>query len=351
MKVSRTIAAAFVLLFVVSVLAVSLQAVPGIQGKKANPKVQPKPQMPKEIMALIQEGLVTRQGRQDIPFSFYKHLVLPAQGSNLYPVFFFKAKNGDLGFAPSAAGSGEMETSLNVFFEVFHEEGGTPKPMMWGKSQALLKTAGAGYSADKEDWYSFGLALPAGKYTLALVLLTPDMKKMSVGYHDVTLPGAEAYESALWPTEPVIVTSMEQVEPDGRPTVHRGHFTWGAIKFVSNENGEIASGETLEIFFFVLGAAVKDPAAPRPANEIEVDFEVQGEDGQPAIKWAPQTYEAYFVNQPLPLVQTLQKMDEEGKVLSKEQKPLAAGKYSLVVKIADKISGKTADAKMPFTVK
>ena len=351
MKASRTIPAVLALVFAIGVLAGPLQAVPGIQGKKPAAKPEAKPQMPKEVMAVIEEGLATRQGRQDIPFSFYKHLVLPAQGANLYPVFFFKAKNGDLGFAPSASGSGEMETTLNVIFEVFQQEAGTPKPIMWGKSQSLLKAEGEGYSAEGEAWYSFGLAMPAGKYTLALVMLTPDMKKMSVAYHDVTLPGPEAFESALWPTDPVIVAGMEQVEPDTRPTVHRGCFTWGAIKFVPNEAKVVASGENLEVFFFVLGAAIKDPTAPRPANELEVNFEVLGEDGTTAIKWAPQTYEAYFVNQPLPLVQTLQTTDGDGNVTKKEQKPLAAGKYSLLAKVADKVSGKTAEAKMPFEVK
>lgn len=351
MKVSRTIPAVLAIVIALGVFAGSLQAAPGIQSKKQAAKAEAKPQMPKEVVALIQEGLATRQGRQDIPFSFYKHLVLPAQGNNLYPVFFFKAKNGDLGFAPSAAGTGEMETTLNLIYEIFRDEAGTPKPMMWGKSQAVLKADGTGYSADNEEWYSFGMAMPAGTYTLALVLLTPDMKKMSVGYHDVTLPGSEAFESSLWPTNPVIVTGMEQVEPDARPTIHRGYFTWGAIKFVPNDAGVVVSGDNIEIFFFVLGASVKDPAVPRPINEIEVNFEVQGPDGQAAIRWAPQAYETYFVSQPLPLVQTLQTTDAEGNIVKKEQKPLEAGKYTLVAKIADKVSGKTAEATMPFEVK
>jgi len=44
--------------------------------------------------------------------------------------------------------------------------------------------------------------MPAGKYTLAMVLATPDMKKMSVAYSDVDLPGSEAYASASGPRTP-----------------------------------------------------------------------------------------------------------------------------------------------------
>jgi hypothetical protein len=351
MKASRTIAAALACLFIVSILSLTVQAAPGPQRGKQEPKAPAKASMPKEIAAVIQEGLATRQGRQDIPFSFFKQLILPAQEKNLYPVFFFKAKNGDLGYAPSTTGSGQMETTLNVFFEFCEAAAdGSLKPRFGGRNQSVLTTDSAGYSADKEDWYSFGLALPAGKYTLALVLSTPDMKKLSVGYSDVTLPGPEVYETALWPTDPIIVTAMDQVEPDQRPMVHRGYFTWGAAKIVANTAGQIASGENLEILFFVLGAALKDPAAQRPLLDLEVNFEVQDEAGKAAIKWAPQSYELYLVNQPLPLFQTLQKMDEKGTVLSTEKKPLPAGKYTLAVTVTDKVGNKKGETKMAFSV-
>jgi hypothetical protein len=350
MKAFRTIATGLALLSVIGMLSVSAQAAPGIQDKKQEVKPPAKASMPKEVSALIQEGLAARQGRQDIPFSIFKQLVLPAQGVNLYPVFFFKAKNGDLGYVPSASGSGEMETTLNVFFQFFQPgEAGAFKPFWGGKSLAVLKSDGAGYDAEKEDWYSFGLAMPSGKYTLAMVLTTPDMKKMSVGYCDIALPGPEIFQSSLWPTEPVIVKSLDQVEPDQRPMVHRGYFTWGAIRVVSSLAGEIKAGDNLEIFFFVLGAGVKDPAAQRPVNDLEVNFEIQGQDGKTAIKWAPQAYEAYFINQPLPLVQTLQIKDDKGERV--EKKPLPAGKYTLLAQITDKVTGTKADTKVAFEVK
>ena len=184
---------------------------------------------------------------------------------------------------------------------------------------------------------------------MAMVLTTPDMKKMSVAYCDVSLPAAETYQAALWLTEPVIVKALEQVEPDQRPAVHRGYLTWGAMKVVPNMAGGIASGENLEVLFFVLGAAVKDPTAVRPANDIEVNFEVQGEDGKAAIKWAPAAYEAYFVNQTLPLVQTLQIKDDKGERV--EKRPLPAGKYVLLAYVTDKVSGMKGETKVGFEVK
>jgi hypothetical protein len=353
MRALRTIAAALAVIFVAGIFSVTAYAASGTQAKPQEAKPQAKPSsMPKEIAALIQEGLATRQGRQDIPFSFFKQLVLPAQGQNLFPVFYFKARNGDLGYAPSPAGTGEMATSLNAYFQFFQEgEGGVFASRVAGRAVADLKTDANGYAADGEDWYSFGLAMPAGKYTLAMVLATPDMKKLSVAYSDVDLPGPEAYATALWSTDPVVVTAMDQVEPDQRPTIHRACFTWGAIKVVPSVRAEVAPGENIEVFFFVLGGAYKDPAAERPVNDFEVNFEVQFEDGKPAIKWAPQLFEAYFINQPLPLVQTLQKQDEKGTVLSQEKKPLEIGKYKLAITITDKVSGKKVETKTGFSVR
>jgi hypothetical protein len=352
MKASRMIAAALTLLFCASVLAVSVQAAPAVQNKKQEPKPAAKASMPKEIEAVIQEGLAARQGRQDMPFSLFKTLVLPAQANNLYPVFFFKAKNSDLGYAPSLTGSGAMETTFNVFFEFFQPDAtGALKSRFGGKTQAALTADGTGYTPEKEDWYSFGMTLPAGKYTMAIVLGTPDMKKLSVAYTELALPGPDAYETTLWPTDPVIIMTMDQVDPDLRPTIHRGYFTWGAAKVVHNAAYEIGVGENLEILFFVLGAAAKDPAAPRPVLDLEVNYEVQSLDGKPVIKWTPQSYELYLVNQPLPLFQTIQKLDDKGTVLSEEKKPLVTGSYNLAITVTDKVSGKKADTKMAFSVK
>jgi hypothetical protein len=350
MKAPKSIAIGLALLVV---MTVSAQAAAGIQqARKQEAKPPAKASMPKEVAALIQEGLATRQGRQDFPFNVFKQLVLPAQGKDLFPVFFFKAKNGDLGYVPSASGSGEMETMLNAFFQFFQQDAtGALKPFMGGKPMAALKTPGEGYSPEAEDWYSFGLTMPAGSYTLAMVLASPDMKKMSVAYADVTLPSVDSLQNTLWPTEPVIVKAMEQVEPDQRLTIHRGNYLWGALQVVPNVAAETPSGENLEILFFVLGAAPKDAAAPRPVNDLEVNFEVQYSDGKPAIKWAPQPYESFFINQPLPLLQTLQTTDEKGTIVKTEKKPLPAGKYVLLCQVTDKVAGTKGETKVAFEVK
>jgi len=359
MKASRTVATVLALLFVVSVLAVSVQAAPGIQKTKKQPtKAAAKGTMPKEVAALIQEGLATRQGRQDIPFAFFKQLILPAKEGQLYPVYFIKARNGDLGYAPSASGTSELETTLIIYYQFYQPAAdGTLKAGLGGKSEPGLKTPAEGYSADAEDFYSFGLGklgLRLGKYTLALVLSTPDMSKLSVAYSDIDLTGSEAQQSGFWLTDPVIVKSAEQVDPDPQPTLRRGYFTWGGLKVVPNAAGEIAVAEVLDTLFFAVGANPKQAADQAPMNELEVTFEVQAEDGRPLIKWAPTTYDIYFVNIPLPLENTveIESVDEKGAMTKRtEKKPLSAGKYALAVSVTDKVSGKKADTKMAFAIK
>jgi len=349
MKAPRTIA---ICLAILVAMTVSAQAASGIQARKAEAKPPAKASMPKEVLALVQEGLATRQGRQDFPFTIFKQLVLPAQGKDLFPVFFFKAKNGDLGYAPSATGSGEMEANLNAFIQLFQTDAtGALKPFMGGKPMAALKLPGEGYSPEAEEWYSLGLTLPSGNYAIALVLASPDMKKMSVAYADVTLPSVDSLQGALWTSEPVIIKAMDQVEQEQRITIHRGNYRWGALQVVPNISAETPAGENLEILFFVLGAAPKDATAPRPVNDLEVNFEVQTADGKPAIKWAPQPYESFFINQPLPLLQTLQTTDEKGTVIKTEKKPLPAGKYVLLCQVTDKVAGTKGDTKVAFEVK
>jgi len=193
--------------------------------------------------------------------------------------------------------------------------------------------------------------MPAGKYTLAMVLATPDMKKMSVAYSDVDLPGVRGLR--LGPL--VHGPRRRNGHGTGRARSAADHppglFHLGRHQGRPNVRAEVAPGENLEVFFFVLGGAYKDPAAERPVNDFEVNFEVQYEDGKPAIKWAPQPFEAYFINQPLPLVQTLQKQDEKGTVLGQERSPSRSEKYKLAITVTDKVSGKKVETKTAFSVR
>lgn len=70
---------------------------------------------------------------------------------------------------------------------------------------------------------------------------------------------------------------------------------------------------------------------------------------QAAIRFQPATYEAPLVSHALPTKQTL--IHKQGDKETRETRDLAAGNYTLNLKITDKISGNTCTKKFDFTIK
>lgn len=378
MKASRSAAAGLAVVFALSLLTVFAQATPVQKQEPAKPapKQQQKEILPKEIKAIIQEGLATRQGRHDIPFTIFKSLDFPVAGG-MHAVVFFKAKNADLGYgvpaAPAASGrnqqapaaappAGVLEARLAVGLEFFQtDEAGAQKLAREVGFSTALQTESAGYDPNKEEWYALGYPLPYGKYTMAMFLApmdpkksTPDLKKVGVAYTDLTLPGPEAVQNSLDTTPLFFARTIEQMPTyEARPAIHRGCFTYSILKITPNVENVVTADDKgqIEVLFFVLGAKPKaEPAgqaqpAGQPTNDIEVNFEVQKEDGSPAIKWQTQSYPSSLIDQALPLKRTLKTGDKT------EVKDLDPGKYNLVLKITDKVSGQTLEKKAPFEVK
>lgn len=319
--------------------------------QKPPAKSQDKTIMPKEIEAILQEGMPARQGRQDIPFSIFKNIVYPAQGNCLYPLFFFRAKNSAFDFGPAAGTPSQLEPRARIYLLLFKaDEKGNFKPQIRAATRLGFKSESASFDPDKEDWYSFGLPLPVGKYVLSMALTSPDLKKIGVGYYDFELPGPESYKSSLMISEPLIYKSIEEIQPEKEIMVHRGLITWGGLEVIPLIPETVSLGEDLNMVFFIYGAApAPQKQGQRPQYDIEIAYEVQKENGEAAAKWSPQTYQSYFINQEFPLVQTLLIKDAKGE--HQERKPLTAGKFILSFQIKDKISGLSVERKLPFEIK
>ncbi len=363
MKAPKILIAGLVVLFALSTLAVAAQAPPQ-KAKEPAKKAPEKIFIPKEIKAVLQEGLATRQGRQDYPFQIFKDLLFPAR-ENIHAVLFFKAKNADLGYgapaaapapkagqpAAPAAPAGVVEARFNVFIEFREPDtNGTSKILREVYIPANLQQDSATYDPAKEEWYSIGYTLVPGKYTVAMAIASLDLKKVGVVYYDITLPGPESYQSALDSTPPFIIAKMEQMQaPEMRTTIHRGYFTYSVLQIVPNIDNTVAPGDQIEVFYYVFGAKPKDQAGDQSKVDIEATYDIQKEDGKQALKWETQTYDFPLVSQPLPLKQTVIVKDDKGE--RTEQRDLAAGTYSLVIKIKDKVSGMTAEKKIPLIVK
>ncbi|MCK7489478.1 MAG: hypothetical protein MZU79_04005 [Anaerotruncus sp.] len=111
---------------------------------------RPRLRMPKEIEAVIQEGLAARQGRQDMPFSFFKPLVLARPGpTTSTPSSTSRPRTAISATPPRLSGSGAMETNLNAFFQFFQADAdrGAEVQVRAASPRCVLTTAGAGYSA------------------------------------------------------------------------------------------------------------------------------------------------------------------------------------------------------------
>ena len=361
MTTKRILGLFLVFLFSLSLFAGFAEALPARQRgpQMKQPPAQERVTVPKEIKAVLQEGLISRQGRQDIPFDIFQSLTFPAR-ENLYPVFLFKAKNADLGFVPSAdPAQPGLEARLNAFVQFLQEDGsGVPQVRLELYLPLAVQAESEGYDPEKAEWYSFGMAMLPGNYTLALAITSPDLQKVGVDYLDFVLPDPAAFQEALETTPIFFAKGMNQMEAvEQRPIIHKGMFTYANLQIEPYIDNIVPAGEMIELLFYIFGTKLKDTeAGMRPENDIEISFEVNKDDDslpaeeRIAVRWEPQKYNFALISQPLPLKQTVVITNEKGDQ-STEQRDLEAGKYILDVKIKDNISGLTLDKAIPFEVK
>jgi hypothetical protein len=342
-------------------LSASLLIGPSAAAQKPDQKSQQQVFIPKEVKADIQEGLASRQGRQDIPFTIFQSLYLPAR-ENFHAIFFLKIKNSDLGFAPGAAPAemkpgqkgpqetpsqeapAELQAKFNVFLQ-FNRLDNNGVPEVFREAYVPTTIALPAADAEKEEVYSVGYPLPAGDYIVAIAVTSLDLQKVGIAYHEFSLPDTTQFTKTLETTPIFFVKQIDQMEsPDPRTIFHKDVFTYAILKVLPNLERVFSSGDNLDIFFFIFGAKTNSSQQ----YEIEIDFEVKKEDDL-QIKFSPQTYTTPMISQPLPMKQTVKiKKGEEERI---EQRDLPAGHYTLVINMIDKVSQNTAVKTIDFEVK
>jgi len=371
MKAHRTVIPALVAAFVLSLIVVP--AVSGAaQAKDAQKLDQKQPEkvrIPKSVKDIIMLGLPTRQARPDIPFTIFQSYFFPTPvRENMINVFLFRAKNADLGFAPAPvqpaakdqaapapaaaapATPAALQARLHVFLEFHKLENGVAGPVaMEVYVPAVLSEDPASYDPEQANWYSIWAILPGGDYVLAMAMASPDLKKVGTAFYDVKVPRIQEFDNAIGTTPIFIDKKMEQVqEVASHSEVHKGLFPYSVLRIVPSLDNTTAPGETIEIFFFILGAKTQDPANPQ-SYDIEVNYEVrQGE--KSLLKWPAVPSQSPLIIQPLPLIQTLKITDPE-KGDRMETKNLDPGTYDLVIMIQDKVSGNKLEKTIPLIVK
>jgi len=353
MKAKRFIAPALLIVCVLSSFVVT-----GFAQDKKDAK-QEKVFIPKEVKTVLQQGYAARQGRQDIPVSVTRFLYLPAQ-ENLYGIFYFKIKNSDLGFAPAAQAGTQpqatppLQANFNIFFQFTNEqEGQTPQLVREVYVPSSLQEDPASYDPNKENYYSLGYPLPAGTYVMSLAVTSLDLKRIGTVYYQFVLPDPRSFTETLGATPLFFTKKMDQVDaPETKTVLHKDFFAYSILQVYPNLENTFAVGESIEILTFIFGA---QPNADDPQKlTLETNFEVKKYDEEKkaeetAIRWATQNYDAPLVIQTLPMKQTVVIKDDKGE--RQETNDLAAGKYTLVMKMTDKNSNRAVSQTIEFEIK
>ncbi len=359
MKTKRFLAFSLIMAF-----ALTFISLPGAAAQEKAQKQPERVRIPKEIKEILAQGLATRQGRQDIPFTIFNNYFFPTQApGNMSTIFFFRAKNADLGYVPAQAAPAPaqpeqaqavappFQARLHGFLEFRQVQNGQVGAVVQEIYIPVTLTEDAAtYDPDQENWYSAWGIFPAGRYVLAMALTSPDPEftKVGVSYYEFTIPALKDLEAALETTPVFILKKAEQTQTAyTRAEIFKGFFGYSVLQMVPNMENVVAPGEMVEVFFFIFGAKLKDPANPQ-SNEIEIQFEVR-EGDETAIKWPAQTYSYPLVSQPLPLIQTVKVTDDKGE--RTEQRNLAPGQYTLSIQINDKVSGLKSEKTLSFEVK
>jgi hypothetical protein len=316
--------------------------------------------IPPEVKAVFQEGMLSREGRVDIPFQITNYVFLPAP-PNLHAIFIFKAKNADLGFAPPAVvppaeAQEEQPAPTNliaqnyVFLQFNKLDTQTPGELV--KEVYIPMRAeeeSATYDPEQEGIYTTGYPLPPGNYLLSMAITSRDFQKIGTQYLEITLPDPLSFADTLDTTPVIFAREIKTVAtPETTAEIHEDFFAYSILQIEPNLNQIFAPEENLDVFFFIFGSQ----ANPQGQSDIDVHYEVyKGE--ELIINYAVQKYQSPLVSQPLPMKKTVLVRTTKGTETteSREQRNLEAGSYTLSITITDNISSKTVKKTVNFQVR
>jgi len=361
MKIRNLVIPVLLLGFIVSLfLATNLAAL----NKAGKPQEEPA-RIPQEVKTIFKEGIITREARLDIPFTITNHLYLPAR-ENMHSIFFFKVKNADLGFSPIATAPAppekkeeekevppeteivptKLQCNSHVFLQVNKVEKNAPGEVVSEiYIPANFQVESSSYEPDKEELYTTAYPFPPGNYILSMAIASQDLGKIGTQYFEFSLPDPLSSPDGLDTTPVFFIKNIKRISaPEVRAEVHKDFFAYSVLQIEANVDRIFAPKDNFEVFFYIFGAQPSETGK----YDIEVGFEIlKGE--ELAIRFKPGKYEIPLVPQPLHLKQTLIITSEEDE--RRETRDLEPGKYTLSLKISDKISGKSETKTIDFEVK
>lgn len=289
--------------------------------------------IPKEVSQIMDLNIAERKSRTDIPVEFKGYLFYPSSIENVFVAFLFKIKNESIF---SSELEGKMVGELDTFLRFYSTDGkGMPKKVEKEVYLPLKEIVEKeNYNPEESHYYSIIQTIPPGKYILSYSLATPDLKKISVAYADITIPDLIKFEkletTSLFLLKPLKILDSPQTEA----VIQKDSFTYGRIQIEPYFENKFRGDETVELFYFILGASTSS----KGTYDFEINYKLKkGEEDK--IKFAPQVLEnqrAPIISHPMPIFLG--------------DKKLEPGDYTLQILIKDKNSGKTFEGKIDFSI-
>lgn len=347
-------------------------AVPKKKQEKSAQESQQRIIIPPQVKSVFEQGMETRQVRSDIPFTIIENYYLPdfPARKNLHSIFLFKVKNAELGFssispvpkdtkkkeekeekeqifmAESEGAPPKLQATCHIFLQFNRMENNVPKDVAKEIYMPLkLQVDSTSYEPDKEELFSTRNILPPGNYLLSMAIASAKLEKIGTQYFEFSLPNEAAFTDGLGSTPIFLLKRVEQIDaPEMRASLHKGFFTYIIFQIEPNLEKIVSPADSLEVFFFVFGAQPDESSK----YNLEVAYEIL-KGGETAVLYAPETYASPLIQQALPLKQTVIIKSEEGE--KQETRDIEPGKYTIVLKITDKISGYSIEEKIDFEVR
>jgi hypothetical protein len=319
--------------------------------------------IPPQVKAVFQAGMESRQPRGDIPFQITNLLYLPAGPQNLYAIFFFKAKNADLGYAPPSVkpqaetpqeqpAEAKLVSHRYAFLQFNKLETATPGELVKEIYIPMqIEVDSASYNPEEEGIYTTGYPLPPGNYLLSMAITSqdPDFQTIGAQYFEFSIPDPFSFTEALETTPIFFARSLKQVAAaETVADIHKDYFAYSILQIEPNLERVFSPQNNLDIFFYIFGSQ----ASAQGLTDIDIHFEVfQGE--EVVINFAQQKYSSPLVSQELPMKKTVLVKTTKGTETTetRERRDLEPGSYTLSIDIKDNTSGKTVKKTIDFEVR
>ena len=262
---------------------------------------------PTPVMALL------KTPRQDFPLTTEPVLLLRTPDGATYVAGLARVDKAAVSFEGASA-------RVNAAAQAVSNEG-----QVATSSEKDLK---AEASADGGVLVSYGMALKPGDYTLKVAVLDPKSGKGSSISAPLKVPDFNAEETAISPL--LVLRDVEEVPND--PTHALAAFQLGTTRLRPHYGNVFTAADSVTLLAFIYGGR-NDETTGKPS--LAANFTIS-HDGQVVARAPEQTYD------------TTPTGPSVGPVPLTNYKP---GKYTVVVKVTDKVAKKDYTAETAFEVK